>query len=391
LSEAQPRESYLATNVIPTQHASVRFLNAVWQVFLLIVLLGGVEGCLPAHADEAKTNIAFIDGAAAVLFPDSAGEFKFDVPLKNSGTGGSAKLTLLAATDASCKGAVLEPKTVKDYVANEVRIEPFKITPVKLPATCFIEIISDGEDGSSSLKQVKLNQTYVKSGVLAALGLSFLVSLVVAGLGWLPARPPLKSRMGSPAWDFAKSWTSTTTLVGAIISTALALSALPDLTRYASKSGYAILALFISFVVVLAPFIFTAFRTGVLVRDQKTGAWTVAYEGPLWALLLSCAATIFAGITQIVVFFLLLHEIFRGYSFWSYSANLDPISDNLGWVATLGLTAVLCIYSCYSIFLTVALQLDAKSKTAMPVVVMKNETEFELQAAPPPLPSWPLL
>ena len=79
-------------------------------------------------------------------------------------------------------------------------------------------------------------------------------------LGAKPQRYNFK--LGSPAWDFTKSWSSNTALAGAVISTALALSALPELTKYASKSGYSALALLISFAVIIAPFVFIAFRSG---------------------------------------------------------------------------------------------------------------------------------
>jgi prepilin-type processing-associated H-X9-DG protein len=265
-----------------------------YQTWLLAVLLAAALQNPPAHADDTNTNVAFVDGSAATLSPDSSGTFKFDIPVKNSGREGNAVASLLG--DKQCAGATLAPRTLGSLKKNALEMKSFEVSNIKLPATCYIELVSDGTDGNRSLKQIKLNQKYAKSGVLIALGICLVLSLAAVKVGCCLAGESLGFRMGTPAWDFAKSWTSTTTLVGAIVSTALALGALPELTKYASKSGYAVLSLLTSLVVVIAPFVFTVFRTGEVEKDTKTGTYSVVYQGWLWALLVSCAMTLFAGL-----------------------------------------------------------------------------------------------
>jgi hypothetical protein len=355
---------------------------------LLIVLFASAVLNPPAWADD-DTNFAFVDPSAASLSPDTSGTLKLDTPIKNAGREGTATVALMG--DSQCTDdKVATPKTLKSLKKNVARIEHFEISNVKLPATCYIALVS-GADGNSSLKPVKLNQVYAKSGVLIAVGVCLALSALAVLFGWAFACEPLLYELGAPAWDFAKSWTSTTTLVGGVISTALALGALPELTKYASKSGYAILALLASLVAVVAPFVFTVFRTGTVERDPKTGVYSVVYQGWLGPCLLSCAMTLFAGLMQLVVFFLLLHEVFQGYGFWSYSKSNDPVSCNLGAILVSGVTVVFWVYSVYSIYLTVKLQRDAK---AMAAPVPDQAPGF---APPTPTPiksrllPWPML
>lgn len=364
-------------------------LTGLARLWPLIIVLGAVAGCPVAQAEETKTNFVFVDGAAVTLSPDSSGGFKFDVPVKNAGKDGAATVELVG--DTQCISATLKPTSLDTLKMNIVEIKPFAISNIRLPATCYIELVSEGPDSNRSLKQVKLNQEYARSGVLEALGVCFGLSLSAALIGWIVTGECLTFQLGTPAWDFAKSWTSTTTLVGAIISTALALGALPELTKYASKSGYAILALLTSLVVVVAPFIFTVFRTGHVEKDSKTGVYSVVYQGCLWALLISCAMTLFAGLAQLVVFFLLLHEIFQGYWFWSYSTSMAPVSKNLGCILAFSLAFVLWAYSIYSIYLTIKLQRDANTlQNAAPA---NNQANIIVPAPPrkSPLLTWPVL
>lgn len=358
------------------------------KALLLIVLSAFAALSLPALADD--TSFAFVDPSAASLVPNTSGKLKLDTPIKNAGQEGTATVALLG--DSQCTDDKVTPKTLELLKKNVPRIEHFEISNIKLPATCYIELVS-GADGNSSLKPVKLNQVYARSGVLSALGACFVLSVLAVLFGWAFTCEPLLYKLGTPAWDFAKSWTSTTTLVGGIISTALALGALPELTKYASKSGYAILALMASLVAVVAPFVFTVFRTGTVERDSKTGIYSVVYQGWLGPCLVSCAMTLFAGLTQLVVFFLLLHEVFQGYKFWSYSESDDPVSWNLGALLVSGVALVLWVYSIYSIYLTVKLQRDAKA--LVPVAGQNGQAQIVVPAAPTPVKSpllpWPML
>jgi hypothetical protein len=344
----------------------VRKPRHVWPA---IVLLAFVIECTCAYADDAKPNIVFIDGTALTLSPDSYDAFKFDIPVTNSGgKEGEASLKLLSGTDKGCDQAKMNPKA-KRLSPNAVAITQFEITNVELPATCYIELVTEGERGNTSLKKIKFTQQYVTSTVSTFLfgcfcfsGLVAVFTWVVAGLRFGEMYPNFP--IGPPGWDFTKSWTSNTTLVGAIILTALTQSALPELTKYASKSGYSALALLISFAIIIAPFLFIVLSIRGIEKDPKTGKDAVVYQGYLLPFLLSCAITLFAGLAQLVVFFLLLDEVFNEYGFWSFSGTRWL---NAGSILTVVLGVALCWYAGNSMFLTINLQVAAhRAKGRLP-------------------------
>jgi hypothetical protein len=328
-------------------------LSNLRRTWLAIMLLAFAANCPLAYAaNDDKPNFVFVDGAAVTLSPDSSGAFKIDLAIKNSGKEGKATTKLLSDVDKGCDGGKLTPETIDDLKTNFIEIKRFEVSNVKLPATCFIELVTDGTDGNTSLKQIKLDQQYVSGVVLVPLLIGLAISLIVAAITGLLASQDMNVswnfKLGSPAWEFAKSWASTTTLVSGIIATALALSALPELTKYASKSGYSLLALLISLIVIVAPFLFIVFRTGDINKEKEP--FFVEYHGPLWAFLLSSAMTLFAGLAQLAVLFLLLHEVFQ--ELWFLTGGL--------FLALL-LAVALCVYSGYSMFLTIKLQVESNN------------------------------
>src|SRR5947209_4258516 len=227
-----------------------------------IILLAFALECAAAYADDAKPNFVFIDGTAATLSPDASGAFKLETGLKNSGgKAGEASLKLLSGNDNGCGQAeIVNPKGMITLPPNAVAITQFEITNVRLPTTCYIELVTAGGDGITSLKQIKLTQQFATCMILLLLGGCLVLSGLLAVWAWCEVGQRPGFKLGSPAWDFTKSWSSNIALAGAVISTVLAFSALPELTKFASKSGYSGLALLISFAIVVAPFVFIAFK-----------------------------------------------------------------------------------------------------------------------------------
>ena len=365
-------------------------LRRLWVMALLTLVFQS----LPVRADtaalaEIKTNFSFVDGAAITVSPGSAGALKFDAAIKNSGVSGAATTALIGDGCAQTEASPLASEKLDALKTNAVAVVTFTISGVTLPRSCYVELVSEG---GTSLKQIKLTQSYATCTVMIFLLTCLLVSSAVAycasrratvqqSVNW-------KFQLGNPAWDFAKSWTSTTTLVGGIISTALALSALPELTKYASKSGYSVLALLISLVVIVAPFIFSASMVGKVHRE-KQGKYSVEYKGRLWIFTISCAVTLFAGLAQLFVFFFLLHEIFHGYFFWP-SLEAAPFV-NLGLLPTVILAAVLCCYARHSILLTVELQEAADTNAAELTTVNGAKDEAQREHVGSPMLTWPVL
>lgn len=261
--------------------------------------------------------------------------------------------------------------------ANEIAVMQFAIKEVTLPATCYVELDTKvGNDVGRSLKQVKLSQQYATATVahhmwlcLKAAVVTVVLTYVVACI-WHRRLLSLCLALGPPAWEFAKSWTSTLTLAGALVTAALALSALPESTQHASKAGYAMLTLAISLVVVVAPFVFNLFMVGSI-EPGTSGENSVAYRGWLVVLFISCA--VFAGLAQLAVLYLLLDEVFRGYGFWSYSFSISTWIFTVVPDATLLLGFALCVHALRSMLLTIRLQVsDATAAMIETVKVQAN-------------------
>jgi hypothetical protein len=163
-----------------------------------------------------------------------------------------------------------------------------------------------------SVKQLKLSQKYATRtlvdrlelcgwATLATLGLVFLASLIfTVGLKLFCLG------IGLPAWEFAtKSWFSTLTFAGGVVSAGITISSLPELTVYASKAGYATLGLLLSLAVVVAPFFFLVMRKGKVENHE------VVYTGYVAGFFIACGVTLLSGLTQLTIYLLVAHGCFR--------------------------------------------------------------------------------
>jgi hypothetical protein len=346
----------------------INTLRPAWPAIVGLLLLFQSIGALAEGA-----SVVFIDGSAATLSPDRSGTISFDVAVKNSGTDkGKIELDFVGPGRTECGKITPAFHPEGDLLPNAIAVAHIVVRGASLPATCYLALTGDKER-NTSLKQLKFAQHDITSEISYALYISLGLSAIVSIVTFMVARRLLEGvsaryELGSPAWDFAKSWISTTTLVGAVISTALTLSALPDLTRYASKSGYAALAMLISLVVIVAPFVFVAFRSGIVGKDPVTpGQETMFYRGRLWLFLASGAMTLFASLAQVVVLFSLLDEIFFQAS---NSHDRLPWSTSIvGPASAVALMGALCWHVGHSMFLTIKLQKEA-DKSADPNVAM---------------------
>ena len=352
--------------------------------------LASLAGIIPARSGDPPTSpppqparLVFLDETPVTAAPDKDGRFKFDFAIKNvGGKPGNGSLTLNKTIGKGCDAnkdfrpgepIYLEPDTVK--------IVHLDMTMTKLPATCYLQMSTKTTDQTStqnrtlpqgqtttsdqpnieaqekiepstSIKQVKLAQEYVTSIVwwtfLGCLAIS-IATVALAGLIY----GKLGLQFGPPAWEFAKSWASTTTIASSAFTTAVTFSVLPELTQYASKAGYAILSLLISLLVVVAPFVFFALRDGDIKPDKKNEHFEVVYRGCIGSFLASCALTLFAGLAQLIVVFAVYREMFPSDDLWS---------SDFASVAAAVLGAMLCIYAFLTIKLTIQLQVRESAR-----------------------------
>jgi hypothetical protein len=290
------------------------------RLLLPITLALVIASAPAARADDQPSGpkIDFVDSSAMTIAPEPDGTFSTDVALKNTGKeAGRADIVLKnEACSKTGKAAFENEVNIKE---GEFAIAKLKISGVDLPKTCYVELQTLKEKEQSvvarSLKQFKLSQIFVTWWLAYGLIAAFLVSLVATGMAseHVVANsdkvPPIRLKLGSPAWDFTKSWTSTLTLAGGVLSAVLTLSALPEMTQYASKPGYGTLILLFSLLVLFAPLVFMGWMSGD-VKHGTDGKPSVTYQGNGLLFFITCLMTLTGGLGQVAVLALLLDEVF---------------------------------------------------------------------------------
>jgi hypothetical protein len=363
--------------------SSARLLWALSLLPLTLTIHCGLAHAQTSPASSSASpqpaNIVFVDAAAVTLSPDGAGAFKLDIAIKNSGGSvGTPSFNLRGLKNEKCsKDSLIPDPAVGETPPNTTVIAHFSITDVELPASCYLELVTKGSDvktiTNTSLKEIKLSQRYASADTLGA----FVACLVVSALVMARAKNEVGTladdfEVGGPAWEFAKSWSTTLTLAGAAVTAALSLSALPELTKNASKNGYAIMALLIALLVVVAPLCFVIFRRGDIMPDDENKKETVAYTGGVFAFFVSCNLTLFAGLGQLLILFLLGDELFRDYGVWSWWLVFhEPWWIGLGSILIVATAAVLCWHTVRSIKLTI--DLERASPTIKKLAMVKTK------------------
>ena len=173
---------------------------------------------------------------------------------------------------------------------------------------------------------------------------SLLAGLVLVALPWLASHEPLSvlgASIGPLNWDFSTSWGSNLTVVGAILGTVLSANILPGATVLASADGYTSLSLLFGVLVVLAPFVFTALRTGTATTHGPE------YQGLGVGFLLACWVTLWGVTGELVTVGLVFYE--------AQHAHVLALGAVLpAWIALGAGLALTAYYALLTIWLTLA-------------------------------------
>ncbi len=193
-------------------YSRVTGMDCVWRCAVLLLILA--IGCAVAQADQPgpatppPANIVFVDAAAVTLSPDSSGNFQLDTAVKNAGGRvGIPSFHLLSVNKGSNCSKPLDPDPgLGAMQPNATLIAHFTISGVALPTTCYIELATkaptteasgtkEPQDNptNTSLKQIKLSQTYVRSDVMWAFFGCLLLGAAVMGI----ARFAIWANLGS--------------------------------------------------------------------------------------------------------------------------------------------------------------------------------------------------
>ena len=125
-----------------------------------------------------------------------------------------------------------------------------------------------------------------------------------------PPRPSLGQRLGPPSWRFSDSWASNVTAVGAVLTAVVVSGLAAPAGRYVSPPGVAALAVFWGFLVVLAPFVYSATSSPVTPPGSPLpSGGGLALEGTVGAFLVSSAITVWAVLGQFATLALLVADL----------------------------------------------------------------------------------
>lgn len=204
----------------------------------------------------------------------------------------------------------------------------------------------------------------------ASLFASFAVVLIA--LVWLALKGiKLSQRMGPPTWNFSDSWGTNITVGGALLTTLLGFSALPEQTHYLNKIAYLCLSLIFAALITVAPSIYALVRTPVNVP----GSTTPQYQGYVLPFAVACGLTLWGALGQLGTVGLLFGEL--------WAAREISQQMLLSLVTIIGLVGLLLL----GYGLRTIVQIATKQQTAAAAKV-----EGAVPLAPgPSLPQWSVL
>ena len=222
------------------------------------------------------------------------------------------------------------------------------------------------------------NEDWIIFGALA--GSALLVAISGIG-GGVHSPKDIARQMGPANFDFTKSFASTITTVGAVLTTLLAAKNLITSPKpHLDQATYAALSLFFGILVVLAPFTYRALSRAKPVTTNQGP--DIQYQGYAGGFLLATWLTVWAVLGQVIVIFFFITDL-QG------SAGVEALLLALFIAAGL----LLVVYVWVSVQVVLSIQADRaahKSKLQFQfAVVNQSVTDAELSNAP--LPAWQVL
>jgi hypothetical protein len=210
--------------------------------------------------------------------------------------------------------------------------------------------------------------TQLFQGTLLASACVVVISIVLLAL-----QGNLGRRMGPPSWNFGDSWGTNITVGGALLTTLLGFSALPEQTHYLNKTAYLCLSLIFTALITIAPAIYALIRTPVTVQ----GSDTPQYQGYVLPFAIASGVTLWGTLGQLGAVGLLFSEL----------RESQEISSTVLCALAVLLAAIAILLMIYAV--RTIIQLPAKHGSAT-----KLKMPLPAKAAPAALiklPNWPVL
>jgi hypothetical protein len=254
---------------------------------------------------------------------------------------------------------------------------------LELPLSGHLEMTAKAADRSAvyRFKVLKVPPGLPSNTATSLFTVSLISSLVMiaASLIWLKSTGiKFSQRMGPPSWNFGDSWGTNITVGGALLTTLLGFSALPEQTHYLNKTAYLCLSLIFAALITIAPSIYALLRTPVTVA----GSSVPQYQGYVFSFTLASGVTVWGALGQLATVALLFEEL----------ANANEISRSmlLSLIVILCLVGVLLLaYGCRTVVDIANQQLSAVKSAVRKESALVEPPEGATVNVP--LPSWSVL
>jgi hypothetical protein len=188
----------------------------------------------------------------------------------------------------------------------------------------------------------------------------FAAALVIVTIAYSRRRQSARfsTPMGPPQWDFKATWASNITVVGSVLTSLLAFSALPNETGHLSRSAYMAMGLLWTLVIALAPALYNFFRVPVAANPGAAAGDAPAYDGCVGGFLLACVFTLWAVFGQLATLATLFDEL--------EPAHLVPMyAVELFWLLLALITVGLAFYAFRTVEDTIDSQRDGARTSAL--------------------------
>jgi hypothetical protein len=360
----------------------------------------------PAAPQQPPGAVTFVDTAVPPISIDADGHGKLTVFVANTTT--AAADVVVSVKLRSASGEAIETKTTSSLGSIPAGGEPVAVTAdtglVKglpprdaFPLSGVLILVSTpaagGDPAAKGVKTLAIAaiQRRDDGAEWPLLQQSFVMALsaiVLATLVLLIRKPTaLTLWIGGPKWSFSESWSSTLTIAGAILTSLLGFTGIPDYGHAMSKKTYGIASLLFATVIMLAPGVFSLFRRVTTVKDAS-GAMVQQTQGLVVFFLAAALLTTTGVLSQLR----LLDTLFGDLGSASIISTQTAHAFSLACRALIG---VLTIYAGVSTYLTAVEQADfqkAAAKAAADAAAAGGPAPAgSPPAAPPQLPDWNLL
>ena len=251
----------------------------------------------------ALPALTVADGTAIALTLNGPGtDDTAVVTVVNTGDGEALLQPALVGADQDLVSVSADPATVPAGEAVPVTLL-FSVLGEAVPSSATLVIAAHGFAPVTVPVTVTVATRMPLQGPMPVIVFALVVGLaiVIVRVVMLRGRYPANGKLGGVRWDFASSWATNITTVGAILGTIVAGGILPEQGRLLSAGEIAGLSLAFGTVAVLAGFFYTVFQQPVVLDDGEP-----VRQGYVRPFLIAAAATVVAVIGELATLSLLL-------------------------------------------------------------------------------------